>query len=192
MDRKVRCMYMYRACRPRGVGPREHGCGVPPQGASAKTAVAASFTRALLVIINLVTTDHICFTPLSLLRFFAYASQDSFSKYKPGTRLGKGAFGVVLNCTEVATKARFACKCVDVKALMATRDGANIERRLRNEISVMSYLVGHPNLVSLKDVYESGPDGQLFIVRARLKACMRGTGGSTLKFDAMYAPEFLR
>ena len=108
--------------------------------------------------------------------FPSYESQDSFSKYKPGSRLGKGAYGVVLNCTEVATNARFACKCVDVKALVKTRDGPNIERRLRNEISVMSYLVGHPNIVSLKDVYESGPNGQLFMVRA-----CRGPGGAALQ-----------
>ena len=56
--------------------------------------------------------------------------------------LGKGAYGVVLGCTEKSTRDRFACKSVDVKALLKTRDGPNIERRLRNEIAIMSYLAG--------------------------------------------------
>ena len=86
---------------------------------------------------------------------------------------------MVLNCTEVATKDCFACKCVDVKALKTTRDGDNVERGLRDEISIMAYLNGHPNIVSLKDVYESGPNGHLVMVRARL----RGPGETAIQSD---------
>ena len=56
--------------------------------------------------------------------------------------LGRGAYGTVLGCTEKATRARYACKSVNVAALLKTHDGANIERRLRNEIGIMSYLAG--------------------------------------------------
>ena len=97
--------------------------------------------------------------------------QDSFSaKYSLGSSLGKGAFGEVMSCTEMETRTCFACKCVDVQALSKTREGPNIKEHLRNEISIMSYLNGHPNIVSLEDVYESGPNGgQLFMVRARVR-----------------------
>jgi len=54
---------------------------------------------------------------------------------------------------------------VDVKALSKTRDGHNTVSRLRNEIAVMSYLAGHPNIVRLRDVYES--DGHMFLVQVR-------------------------
>ena len=39
-----------------------------------------------------------------------------------------------------------ACKTIDVKALRKTPDGPNIVGRLRNEIGIMSYLAGHPNV----------------------------------------------
>ena len=106
--------------------------------------------------------------------------QDSFpAKYSLGSSLGKGAFGEVMSCTEMETRTCFACKCVDVQALSKTREGPNIKEHLRNEISIMSYLNGHPNIVSLKDVYESGPNGHLVMVRARL----RGPGETAIQSD---------
>ena len=33
---------------------------------------------------------------------------------------------------------------------MKQRDGSNILHRLRNEIAIMSYLAGHPNIVQLQ------------------------------------------
>ena len=57
-----------------------------------------------------------------------------------------------------------------MKALLRTRDGPNIIGRLRNEIGVMSYLSGHPNLVGLQDVYEI--EGHIFLVQ---ELCAGGT-----------------
>ena len=65
-----------------------------------------------------------------------------YAKYYSGPLIGEGANGVVMTCTEKATQARFACKAVNVGALLLTRDGPNIHRRLRNEIGIMSYLAG--------------------------------------------------
>ena len=70
------------------------------------------------------------------------------SKYRPGPLLGQGSYGIVLGCVEKETRARFACKSVDIKALLASRDGANIERRLWNEIGIMSYLAGEDGTIS--------------------------------------------
>ena len=68
------------------------------------------------------------------------------AKYAPGPSLGHGAFGIVLGCIDRSTKERFACKSISVAALLQTSDGPNTIGRIRNEISIMSYLVGHPNV----------------------------------------------
>ena len=64
------------------------------------------------------------------------------AKYRPGPLLGKGAYGCVIGCVDKATKTRWACKSIDVRALLKTKDGPNVIGRLRNEIGVMSYLAG--------------------------------------------------
>ena len=68
--------------------------------------------------------------------------QEVHAKYRPGPLLGRGAYGTVLGCTNKTTRVRYACKSVNITALLKTHDGANVERRLRNEIGVMSYLAG--------------------------------------------------
>ena len=72
------------------------------------------------------------------------------AKYRPGPLLGKGSFGFVLGCVDRSTHVRYACKSIDVEVLLTGRDGRNVVRRLRNEIGVMSYLTGHPNIVGLQ------------------------------------------
>ena len=89
-------------------------------------------------------------------------TEDVRSKYRSGPLLGKGAYGQVIGCTNLNTKQRFACKSVDVASLLAN-DGPNVVRRLRNEIGVMSYLAGHPNIVRLQDVYET--EEHIFMVQ---------------------------
>ena len=46
--------------------------------------------------------------------------------------------------------------------------------RLRNEIAIMSYLAGHPNIVQIQDVYET--EDYIFLVRGRGSL---GGGGRT-------------
>ena len=71
--------------------------------------------------------------------------QDVRAKYLSGPLLGKGSFGFVLGCTDRSTNVRYACKSIDAVGLL--RDGHHVVSRLRNEIGVMSYLAGHPNIV---------------------------------------------
>ena len=87
-----------------------------------------------------------------------------YTKYTPGRLLGQGAFGTVFECTERADARRhFACKIIHVKKLLATRDGPNVVGRIRNEVAIMSYLAGHPNVVRLHDLFET--EGFIFIVQ---------------------------
>ena len=64
-----------------------------------------------------------------------------FTPYSPTHR-----FGIVLGCVDKSTRTRFACKSIDIDALLRTKDGKNAIERVRNEVSIMSYLAGHPNV----------------------------------------------
>ena len=76
--------------------------------------------------------------------------QEVHAKYLPGPLIGKGAYGTVIGCTNKTTQVRYACKSVNVAALLKSRDGANVERRLRTEINIMSYLAGESSKAGLK------------------------------------------
>ena len=97
-------------------------------------------------------------------------TEDISARYRAGPVIGTGAYGIVIGCTEVTTGARYACKSVDVMRLLDTADGPNVAGRLRNEVAIMSYLAGHPNIVRLHDVHERNE--RIFIVQ---EMC---TGGS--------------
>lgn len=91
-------------------------------------------------------------------------TEDVSTRYVPSHVLGRGAYGVVVGCTEIPTGAHYACKSIDVKRLRENADGgANVVRGLRNEIAVMAYLAGHSNVVRLHDVHET--DERLVLVQ---------------------------
>ena len=96
-------------------------------------------------------------------------------QYKPGRVLGKGSYGVVLNCVECSSGNAYACKSVAIAPLLATPDGQNVVARLRSELGVMGYLAGHPNICRLHDFYES--PSHLFIVQARVGSDRLGVTG---------------
>ena len=73
-------------------------------------------------------------------------TQNVRQKYAPGPVIGRGGYGLVLGTVDRNTRDRFACKSIFVTELLNSADGPNIVRRLRNEISIMSHLAGHPNV----------------------------------------------
>lgn len=99
-------------------------------------------------------------------------TEDVMVKYAPGPVIGQGAYGIVISAVERSTRKRLACKVVVMPRLLATPDGPNVATRLRNEISVMAYLAGHPNIVRMVDVLES--TDRIFIVQ---ELCTGGTLG---------------
>ena len=105
-------------------------------------------------------------------------------QYKPGRVLGKGSYGVVLNCVECSSGNAYACKSVAIAPLLATPDGQNVVARLRSELGVMGYLAGHPNICRLHDFYES--PSHLFIIQVRMRCLMdiaRGADGGETSTD---------
>lgn len=71
-------------------------------------------------------------------------------RYILGEQLGWGQFGVIRACSDKFTGEVLACKSI-AKDRLVTYDDA---RSIKLEIEIMSRLSGHPNVVSLKAVYE--------------------------------------
>ena len=101
----------------------------------------------------------------------AALTEDVTTRYKGGAILGTGAFSVVVECTDTTTDETYACKIIPVQALMATADGPSLVGRVRNELAVLTYLAGHPNVVRLHDVFESATT--LYIVQERCCGTLR-------------------
>lgn len=71
-------------------------------------------------------------------------------KYVLGRELGRGEFGITYLCTDRETRDSLACKSISKKKL---RTAVDIED-VRREVSIMSSLPDHPNIVKLKATYE--------------------------------------
>ncbi|KAJ7520758.1 hypothetical protein O6H91_19G021900 [Diphasiastrum complanatum] len=72
------------------------------------------------------------------------------AEYELGRKLGNGQFGVIRLCTNKHTGEEFACKSIQKSSLLSAEDVDDVRR----EIQVMKRVVGHPNIVELKAVYE--------------------------------------
>ncbi|KAI3873012.1 hypothetical protein MKX03_024709 [Papaver bracteatum] len=71
-------------------------------------------------------------------------------KYVLGRELGRGEFGVTYLCTDRETKEALACKSISKKKLRTAIDVEDVRR----EVSIMSSLPDHMNIVRLKATYE--------------------------------------
>ncbi|KAI3970626.1 hypothetical protein MKX01_024273 [Papaver californicum] len=71
-------------------------------------------------------------------------------KYVLGRELGRGEFGITYLCTDRETKESLACKSISKKKLRTAIDVEDVRR----EVSIMSSLPDHLNIVRLKATYE--------------------------------------
>ncbi|GIM09705.1 hypothetical protein Vretimale_13530 [Volvox reticuliferus] len=63
---------------------------------------------------------------------------------------GKGQFGTCRIVTAKATGAKYACKSISKRRLCSQGDVVDVRR----EVQIMHHLAGHPNIVTIKDVFE--------------------------------------
>ncbi|CAN1266023.1 Calcium-dependent protein kinase 3, partial [Linum perenne] len=71
-------------------------------------------------------------------------------KYILGRELGRGEFGITYLCTDRETKESLACKSISKRKLRTAVDVEDVRR----EVSIMSSLPEHPNIVKLRATYE--------------------------------------
>ncbi|KAF6174514.1 hypothetical protein GIB67_004708 [Kingdonia uniflora] len=90
--------------------------------------------------------------PLKVLKDLIPLSHRSriTDKYVLSHELGRGEFGVTYLCTDRETHETLACKSISKKKLRTAIDIEDVRR----EVSIMSSLPDHPNLVRLKGTYE--------------------------------------
>jgi len=71
-------------------------------------------------------------------------------EYEVGRVLGKGAYGVVKEAIHRPTNSVWAIKSISKAKLVSESDIQDVQR----EVAIMNHVVGHSNIVSLKDTYE--------------------------------------
>ncbi|GLC45677.1 hypothetical protein PLESTB_001317600 [Pleodorina starrii] len=70
--------------------------------------------------------------------------------YTFGKLLGKGQFGTCRLVIEKCSGERYAVKSISKRRLCSPGDVADVRR----EVQIMHHLAGHPNIVTIKDVFE--------------------------------------
>eukprot|EP00249_Psilotum_nudum_P033030 c49414_g1_i1 orf=3-575(-) len=88
--------------------------------------------------------------PLTSRSVLNVQTDDLGQLYYLGKELGRGQFGVIRECSDRLTGELFACKSISKLKLTREQD----VRDVRREIEILRLLSGHPNIVSLKGVYE--------------------------------------
>ena len=84
------------------------------------------------------------------------AARDFYQKYEPKEVLGKGLSSVVRRCICKHTGEEFAVKIMDVSDTdFVDEDGFTLREQIHREADALKRVSGHPNIVTLHDVYES-------------------------------------
>ncbi|CAH8391098.1 unnamed protein product [Eruca vesicaria subsp. sativa] len=78
-------------------------------------------------------------------------------KYILGRELGRGEFGITYLCTDRESHQPFACKSISKRKLRTPVDVEDVRR----EVSIMSTLPDHPNVVKLRETYEDSENVHL-------------------------------
>lgn len=109
-----------------------------------------------------VNAIHVAGAPkLSVLKNLGNVEEDILitEKYMLSKELGRGEFGITYLCTDKITKEVLACKSISKRKLRTPVDIEDVRR----EVTIMRHLPPHPNIVSLKEVYEDDNAVQLIM-----------------------------
>lgn len=81
------------------------------------------------------------------------AAKGFYSKYEPKEILGKGISSTVRRCIEKETGKEYAVKIIDLSA--DSEDCPSSYEAVKQEISILRQVAGHPYIIELQDVFES-------------------------------------
>ncbi|XP_061077565.1 death-associated protein kinase 3-like isoform X1 [Conger conger] len=85
-----------------------------------------------------------------------FKQQEVEDFYEIGEELGSGQFAIVKRCREKSTGLEYAAKFIKKRQSRASRRGVRREE-IEREVSVLQQ-IQHPNIVTLRDVYENRTD----------------------------------
>ncbi|KAF2885449.1 hypothetical protein ILUMI_20729 [Ignelater luminosus] len=81
------------------------------------------------------------------------AAKEFYAKYEPKEVLGKGISSTVRRCIEKETGKEFAAKIIDLSS--DSDGGSSSYEAVKQEISILRHVAGHPYIIELQDVFES-------------------------------------